>query len=76
MSAREFSRDVSAAKREAHHGPVTITDRGKPAFVLLTIEDYRRLGETGEDMLKRLSMEDDIDVEFEPLQLSLKVPEL
>lgn len=35
MSAREFNRDVSAAERDAARGPVVITDRGEPAFVLL-----------------------------------------
>jgi len=30
MTAREFNRDVSAAKREASRGPVVITDRGEP----------------------------------------------
>ena len=45
MTAREFNRDVSAAKREANRGPVVITDRGEPAYVLLSIEEYRRMGE-------------------------------
>ncbi len=76
MSAREFNRDVSAAKREAAQGPVVITDRGEPAFVLLSIEEYRLLGEDGADLVERLSMEDDIDIDFEPLELELKVPEL
>lgn len=55
MSAREFNQDVSAAKREAAQGPVVITDRGEPAFVLLSIEEYRRLGEDGVDLVERLS---------------------
>lgn len=76
MSAREFNQDVSAAKREATRGPVVITDRGEPAFVLLSIEEYRRLSDGGEDLVERLSMDDDIDVEFEPLGLELKVPDL
>ena len=76
MSAREFNRDVSAAKREAAQGPVVSTDRGEPAFVLLSIEEYRLLGEDGADLVERLSMEDDIDIDFEPLELELKVPEL
>ncbi|GMA40503.1 type II toxin-antitoxin system Phd/YefM family antitoxin [Mobilicoccus caccae] len=76
MSAREFNRDVSAAKREAARGPVVITDRGEPAFVLLSIDEYRRLGEDGVDVVERLSMEDDMDIDFEPLRLELKVPEL
>ena len=74
--AREFHRDVSAAKSEAAQGPVVITDRGEPAFVLLSIEEYRLLGEDGADLVERLSMEDDIDIDFEPLELELKVPEL
>lgn len=40
MSAREFNRDVNAAKRKAAEGPVVITDHGEPAFVLLSIDEY------------------------------------
>lgn len=76
MSAREFNRDVSAAKRKAAEGPVVITDRGEPAFVLLSIDEYRRLGEQGADLVDRLSMTEVVDVDFDPLGLELKVPEL
>ena len=44
MSVRKFSsRDVSAAKRAAGEGPVFITDRGRPAFALLKMDDYYRM---------------------------------
>ena len=43
MSSRDFNQDTSGAKRAAKEGPVFITDRGVPAHVLLTIEDYRKL---------------------------------
>lgn len=43
LPSRDFSRDVSNAKHLAGDGPVFITDRGKPAFALLKIEDYYRL---------------------------------
>ncbi|RCS58783.1 type II toxin-antitoxin system Phd/YefM family antitoxin [Microbacterium sp. JB110] len=76
MTAREFNRDVSAAKREAGLGPVVITDRGEPAFVLLSIQEYRRLGEDGASLVERLSMNEDIDIDFGPAQIDLKVPEL
>ena len=76
MSAREFNRDVSLAKRRANKGPVTITDRGKPAYVLMTIEEYLRRSDSGESLVQRLSMEDDWEVEFEPARIGLKVPEL
>ncbi|MEU3009992.1 type II toxin-antitoxin system prevent-host-death family antitoxin [Nocardia asteroides] len=77
MSARELNQDVSAAKRAALQGPVVITDRGEEAFVLLSIEEYRRLRADSQDLVARLSMDDDdIDFEQEPLRVDLKVPEL
>ena len=76
MSARDFNRDVSAAKRAAQSAPLVITDRGEPAFVLLSIEEYRRLGASGASLVDRLSMDDDLDIEFEPVSLDLRVPEL
>jgi prevent-host-death family protein len=48
LTSRQFNQDASGAKKAAQQGPVFITDRGRPAHVLLTIEDYRRL--TGGDM--------------------------
>lgn len=43
LTSREFNHDTSGAKKAASEGPVFITDRGRPAHVLLTIEDYLRL---------------------------------
>jgi prevent-host-death family protein len=43
FSSREFNQDASRAKKATGKGPVFITDRGRPAHVLLSIEDYRRL---------------------------------
>jgi PHD/YefM family antitoxin component YafN of YafNO toxin-antitoxin module len=43
VNSREFNQDVSAAKRAADDGPVVITDRGTPAYVLLRHEDYLKL---------------------------------
>jgi prevent-host-death family protein len=43
ITSREFNQDSGKAKRAADAGPVFITDRGKPAHVLLTIDEYRRL---------------------------------
>lgn len=64
MSAREFNRDVSAAKRAADIGPLVVTDRGEPAYVLLSIREYRTLKDK-RSLVDRLSMSEDIDVEFE-----------
>jgi prevent-host-death family protein len=66
ISSREFNRNVSRAKRAADRGPVVITDRGRPAYVLLRHDAYRRLlGEspTIRDLLGQPGAE---DIEFDP----------
>lgn len=62
ISARDFNRDVSAAKRAADLGPVTITDRGRPAYVLLSAPDYERLADT-RSILDWLQVDDDLKFE-------------
>ena len=42
LTSREFNQDTSRAKKAAARGPVFITDRGRPAHVLLSIEAYPR----------------------------------
>ncbi len=66
MSSREFNQDTSRAKKAAAAGPVYITDRGRPAHVLLTIEAYETLLGPG-SIIDRLGQPDGVgDVEFEP----------
>jgi prevent-host-death family protein len=43
LSSREFNQDASKAKHAAQDGPVIITDRGRPAHVLLTFAQYKKL---------------------------------
>ncbi|MDE0801734.1 MAG: type II toxin-antitoxin system Phd/YefM family antitoxin [Acidimicrobiales bacterium] len=43
ISSREFNQDTSGAKKAADAGPVYITDRGRPAHVLLTFDAYETL---------------------------------
>ena len=66
MSSREFNQDAGRAKKAANAGPVFITDRGQPAHVLLSIEDYRKL--TGEQMTvaEAVAQADETDFDFEP----------
>ncbi|MBD2759544.1 type II toxin-antitoxin system prevent-host-death family antitoxin [Yimella sp. cx-573] len=76
MSARELNRDVSEARRNDAHAPVVITDRGEPSFVLFPYRgiptDHREPWKLG----RTLSMDDDLDIEFEPVRLHLQDPEL
>ena len=55
MSAREFNQHTSRAKQAAERGPVFITDRGKPAYVLLTEAEYRRLTDRPKSVLEALA---------------------
>lgn len=73
LSSRDFTRDVSAAKRAASDGPVFITDRGRPAFALLSIEAYHRMAggqgvPTLLDVMDAIPCEPGID--FEPPHLA------
>jgi prevent-host-death family protein len=43
LSSRQFNQDASKAKKAAKEGPVFITDRGRPAHVLLTFGEYKKI---------------------------------
>jgi prevent-host-death family protein len=65
FTAREFNQDVARAKRAASDGPVIITDRGQPAHVLLSYDEYRRLsGEIGQ-IAGLFGSRDTVDIDFE-----------
>ena len=66
VTSRELNQDVARAKRAARSGPVFITDRGKPAHVLLSIEEYRRLAGDGRNLLEALSLPGLADIELDP----------
>ena len=66
LSSREFNHDTSRAKKAASDGPVFITDRGKPAHVLLSIEEYRRITGKRRSIVDALSMPGLADIEFDP----------
>ena len=65
LTSRELDQDVARAKRAAKSGPVFITDRGKPAHVLLSIEDYRRLVGQSRTLLETLSMPGLADIDLD-----------
>jgi Antitoxin Phd_YefM, type II toxin-antitoxin system len=70
ISSREFDQDIERAKRAAETDPVIVTDRGKPAFVLLGYEEYRRLAGYGDaGILDLLDHLESADIDFEPRRL-------
>lgn len=82
FSSRDFTRDISTAKRATAQGAVFITNRGKPTYALLKIEDYFAL--TGQkqpsllDVMDALPTPVDVACAFEPLpaNIVLQVPDL
>lgn len=66
LSSREFNQDTSRAKKAAADGPVFITDRGKPAHVLLSVEEYRRLSGERRNLVEALSMPGLSQIDFDP----------
>jgi prevent-host-death family protein len=82
ISSREFNQNIGKAKDAAKRGPVTITNRGRPAFVFMKYEDYQRLVEPEKpkqtlfDLLGQYEPEADFD--FDPPRLSddmgLRIP--
>ena len=65
LSSREFNQDTGRAKKAAAAGPVFITDRGKPAHVLLSIEEYQRITGRHRTIVEALSMPGLSDIELQ-----------
>ncbi|MEO5347689.1 MAG: type II toxin-antitoxin system Phd/YefM family antitoxin [Magnetococcus sp. YQC-9] len=71
MSSRQFNQDASKAKRATLNGPVFITDRGRPAHVLMTFDAYRQLSGQGAKISELLAMpEGSEEIELELPQLN------
>lgn len=78
ITSREFGHNVSSAKHLAKEGPVFITDRGEPAFVLLNIGEYRQLADD-KSAMSLLELMDSLpstfeveDFEITPLSIELR----
>ncbi len=66
LSSREFNQAASEAKRAANDGPVFITDRGRPAHVLMSMALYQRLTGSRQKIADLLAMPgiEDVDLEI------------
>ena len=60
------TRSVSYTHLDVYKRQVIITDRGRPAHVLLTIEAYQKLTQKSASIAELLAMPGVADVEFEP----------
>jgi prevent-host-death family protein len=78
LSSREFNQDTSRAKKAAKSGPVFITDRGQPAHVLMSIDEYRKLAGGQVTLGEALAQPGVPDFEFKPARAGglFRVPDL
>ena len=70
FSSRDFNQHASEAKKAADKGPVFITDRGRPAHVLLSIDDYRTLAGLQVSLATAVAQADGAGVDFDPPRLT------
>lgn len=79
LSSRELNANIGRAKRATQDGPVIITNRGKPAHVLLSYEEYQRLSGKRLTLAEALAMPaggEDIEFEPERMKFGLRIPDL
>jgi PHD/YefM family antitoxin component YafN of YafNO toxin-antitoxin module len=75
MSSRDFNQDIAKATRAALHAPVFVTDRGKPAHVLMSMPHFEELQaqiqaktQSPKTMAELLYMPGIEDIEFETVR--------
>jgi len=73
LSSRDLNQDVGGAKKASMKGPVFITDRGKPAHVLLSFAEYLRLTRQRRNIADALAMPGVADIEFEPQRVNIDI---
>lgn len=54
----DLARSTAAVRYAATRGPVTITDRNTPRFVLLAVEDFETLTRRAEDPRRAFKVKD------------------
>ena len=78
MTSREFNQHVSQAQKAAQSDPVIITNRGEPAYVLMTYAEYEKTLQSksvrsGLDALMPLDAAD-IELELQPRSRAQRRP--
>jgi hypothetical protein len=74
IASWKFIKDPKNAKKATARGPVFISERGRHAFALLTIEEYRKIDGKAESVLDLLAMPEAAEIDFEPPHLGAEPP--
>jgi prevent-host-death family protein len=70
FSSREFNQDTGRVKKASEAGPVFITDRGRPAHVLMTFTEYQRVTGKKKNILDLVGMKGAGEIDFEAAKIS------
>lgn len=73
LSSRALNQDIGFAKRAAHDGPVIITDRGKPAHVLMTYEAWLAREAPPRRLVDAIAMPGLSEIELEPPKADVRL---
>lgn len=65
ISSREFNQNISRAKKATGKGPVIITNRGLPEYVLMSVSQYRQITGVKKNILDLLAMPSVADIDFD-----------
>lgn len=80
VTARDFNREPSRVKKAAALGPVIVTERGRPAHVIMSFSEFQRLSggrRTLADLAMSLPDPGEVDTEPEISQnWGFKIPDL
>ncbi len=76
LSSRALNHDVSRAKKAAKKGPVVISDRGKPSYVLMTYSEFERLTGRRRNLVDALSMSGLSAIELDPARTEITAREV
>jgi prevent-host-death family protein len=70
LSSRELNQDIGKAKKAARLGAVFITNRGRPTYVLLSIEEYQKMTTDKPNIVELLAMPNGDEIDFDAPRLT------
>jgi prevent-host-death family protein len=70
LTVTEVNQNFSRARNALEGGPVIITERGKPAFVLMTYDAFAARHGTRPSLLQRIDVPGTEEIDLEPPRLA------
>jgi prevent-host-death family protein len=75
VTSRDYNQNASRVRKAAMQEPVFITEHGRPATVMLSIETWHRLTGKPQSLADALSMPGLADIDFDPPRATMAFKE-